>query len=149
MQDNDVLKICGLDARVMFIPGHTLGHIAYYFAQASSLFCGDTLFSLGCGRLFEGTAQQMFASLAKIKTLPNDTKIYCAHEYTEDNGRFALSIMPENQDLKTRMQEVIKLRAAGKSTIPSSLATELKTNPFLLADDVNEFSALRKRKDNF
>lgn len=149
LQDNDVFKVCGLDAEVIFIPGHTLGHIAYYFAQASSLFCGDTLFSLGCGRLFEGTAQQMFSSLARIKALPKNTKIYCAHEYTESNGRFALSIMPENQDLKTRMQEVINLRTARKSTIPSTLEIELKTNPFLRAVDANEFATIRKMKDNF
>lgn len=149
LNDGDIFKVCGLDSRVMFIPGHTLGHIAYYFAGAASLFCGDTLFCMGCGRLFEGTFEQMFTSLAKIKALPLDTKIYCAHEYTESNGRFALTITPENQDLKARMQEVLNLRNAGKSTVPSTLDIELKTNPFLIAKDASEFATIRTLKDNF
>lgn len=149
LQDGESFTVCGLSSRIMFIPGHTLGHIAYYFAEASSLFCGDTLFSLGCGRLFEGTAEQMFSSLTKIKALPGGTKIYCAHEYTENNGKFALSILPKNPNLRTRMQEVKNLRTAGKSTIPTILDVELKTNPFLLAFDAKEFAAIRRMKDEF
>ncbi len=149
LEDGDVFPLCGTDAKVMFIPGHTLGHIAYYLKGVNSLFCGDTLFSLGCGRLFEGTPEQMFTSLQKIKSLPANTKIYCAHEYTESNGKFALTIFPDNQELKVKMDEVKYLRKQGKPTIPSILADEIKTNPFLLAQNVLQFTDIRIRKDNF
>ena len=149
LKDGDIFKVCGQEARVMFIPGHTLGHIAYYFAEAGSLFCGDTLFSLGCGRLFEGTPEQMFTSLGRIKALPPQTKIYCAHEYTESNGRFAKSIMPDNKNLAGRLAEVAALRAEGNPTVPSTLAGELKANPFLIAGNVEAFAKIRKMKDVF
>lgn len=149
LNDGDTLNICGQTVQIMSIPGHTTGHIAFYFPEISSLFCGDTLFSLGCGRLFEGTPEQMFNSLAKIKALPHDTLIYCGHEYTESNGKFAITIIPDNQDLKTKMTEVTRLRAQSKTTIPTLLEVELKTNPFLLANDVNEFTRIRHLKDNF
>jgi len=149
LEDGKIFKVCGQDARAIFIPGHTLGHIAYYFADSGNLFCGDTIFSLGCGRLFEGTAGQMYNSIEKIKALPSDTKIYCAHEYTKSNGRFAISIFPDNQDLKARIEEVRILRNDGKPTIPSTLELEIKTNPFLIAKDEAEFTNYRKMKDIF
>lgn len=149
LSDDDIFNVCGYDAEILFIPGHTLGHIAYYFAKKDMLFCGDTLFSLGCGRLFEGTPQQMFTSLAKIKALPKNTQIYCAHEYTQSNGNFALGLMPENKDLLARIEEVKNLRQDCKPTIPTSLSIELKTNPFLLATNANEFATIRMQKDHY
>lgn len=148
---------------VLFVPGHTLGHIAYHFPQDKALFCGDTVFSLGCGRLFEGTPLQMLQSFQKIMALPEDTKLYCAHEYTQSNGRFALTVEPENHALLARMEEVRALREEGKPTVPSTLGEERATNPFMRtgsadirnhlhlheATDVEVFAALRKRKDQF
>jgi hydroxyacylglutathione hydrolase len=119
------------EAEIIFIPGHTLGHIAYYFKDAQALFCGDTLFSLGCGRLFEGTPEQMVASLNKLASLPEDTKIYPGHEYTESNSMFALTIEPSNPLLQNKMRIVKELRSRNISTIPSTLQEELECNPFL------------------
>ncbi|MCB1318482.1 MAG: hydroxyacylglutathione hydrolase, partial [Leptospiraceae bacterium] len=121
-------------ARVFDVPGHTRGHIAYFFEGDHVLFCGDTLFAMGCGRLFEGTPGQMLQSLAKLRELPPETRVYCAHEYTEKNGNFALTVDPGNPHLKARMEVVKRLRAAGQPTIPYELAEDLKTNPFLRAD---------------
>ena len=137
------------EAEIFFIPGHTRGHIAYWFKDDNALFVGDTLFALGCGRLFEGTPEQMFDSLQKLKRLPGQTRIYCAHEYTEDNGKFALTVDPGNQALKKRMEDVCKRRAEGLPTAPSFLSEEKKTNPFLLAEDVITFAEVRARKDAF
>jgi hydroxyacylglutathione hydrolase len=114
---------------VMEVPGHTLGHVAYY--GANSLFCGDTLFGAGCGRLFEGTPAQMFASLQKLAQLPKETAVYCTHEYTEHNLQFALTLEPNNQDLIERIKETKNIRAVGKPSLPSSIGLELKTNTFL------------------
>lgn len=150
-------------AEVMFVPGHTLGHIAYYFAGSNALFCGDTLFSMGCGRLFEGSPQQMWQSLQRLKKLPPSTNIYCTHEYTLDNGRFARSIDPQNQELIRRMETIKELRQEGHFTIPCLLEDELKTNPFLRpndngirqqlnmqeATDLEVFAEIRARKDVF
>ena len=122
---------------VIAVPGHTRGHIAYYRRNPSgggALFCGDTLFCCGCGRIFEGTPQQMWHSLARLAALPVDTEIYCAHEYTQANIRFALAVEPDNPELKQRAAEVTRLRAAGEATVPSTLALELATNPFLRWD---------------
>ncbi|MFK8069078.1 MAG: hydroxyacylglutathione hydrolase [Gammaproteobacteria bacterium] len=144
-------------------PGHTSGHITYYLSDQNLAFVGDTLFSMGCGRLFEGTAEQMWQSLQKLLQLPEQTLIYCAHEYTEDNGNFALSIDSENEQLLDRMSEVRALRKAGRPTIPTSLAIEKQTNPFLRPDDMEirtclgmlsesdelVFAQIRKLKDNF
>lgn len=138
-----------LGAQVLETPGHTSGHIVFFFPEAKALFSGDTLFSMGCGRLFEGTATQMWHSLGKILALPDDTQIYCGHEYTQANGAFCLSVEADNKDLQERMAEVEKLRAAGKPTIPVSLETEKKTNVFLRARSAERFAEIRKLKDNF
>lgn len=118
-------------ASVLDVPGHTSGHIAYWFADDRALFCGDTLFALGCGRLFEGTAEEMWRSLQRLAELPSDARVYCAHEYTQANGRFALSVEPDNLALIERMRRVDAARARGEPTVPSTLAEELATNPFL------------------
>ncbi|MFT8854812.1 hydroxyacylglutathione hydrolase [Acetobacter orientalis] len=136
-------------AQVIAVPGHTAGHIAYYFDAPRALFCGDTLFSLGCGRLFEGTPAQMFASLHRFDTLPDDTLVCCAHEYTQSNAAFASQIDPTNTALQARAQEVAALRAAGKPTLPSTLGLERATNPFLRAPDVETFAKIRAQKDQF
>lgn len=163
VDDGDVIKIGQYVAKVLATPGHTSGHIVYYFADAEALFCGDTLFSMGCGRLFEGSAEQMWQSLQKLKALPGDTRIYCAHEYTQANGRFALTVEPENQALQQRMIEVNQLRIENRSTVPSILQQELDTNPFLREDSlalqrqinreggtpVSVFTEIRHLKDHF
>ena len=135
------LRFGGLNVRVIETPGHTLGHISYYFPDAQVAFTGDTLFALGCGRLFEGDAQLMWESLQKLMQLPDDTTIYCGHEYTLANGRFALTVEPENAALKLRMTEIEALRASGKPTLPTKLAIEKATNPFLRANQ----AAIRAR----
>lgn len=132
--DGDRYRLGNAEAEVFDVPGHTRGHIAYWFADSAALFCGDTLFAMGCGRLFEGTPAQMWASLSKLARLPDETRVYCAHEYTEANGRFALAIEPDNRALQRRMAEVRALRAAGKPTVPSRLDEEQATNPFLRPD---------------
>jgi hydroxyacylglutathione hydrolase len=137
------------NARVIEVPGHTLGHIAYYFAEGQLLFAGDTLFSMGCGRLFEGTPQQMFSSFAKFAELPDETMLCCGHEYTASNGKFALSVEPENAALQARMQEVAGLRARGLATVPVSLGVERATNPFIRAASAEEFGERRTAKDHF
>jgi hydroxyacylglutathione hydrolase len=137
------------NAQVLEVPGHTLGHIAYYFAEGGLLFAGDTLFSMGCGRLFEGTAAQMFASFAKFAELPDETLLCCGHEYTASNGKFALAVEPENEALQARMKEVATLRAQGLATVPVSLGVERATNPFIRAATAEEFGERRTAKDNF
>lgn len=136
-------------ASVMTLPGHTLGHIGYYIADGDLLLSGDTLFSLGCGRLFEGTPAQMFSSLAKFSTLPDNTLVCAAHEYTAANARFAQSVDPKNQALQARAKEVEALRAQGQPTLPVTLGQERATNPFLRAACVETFAALRQAKDDF
>ena len=135
--------------RILFFPGHTLGHIAYWFFEEKKLFIGDTLFAMGCGRLFEGSPQQMFTSLNKIKSFPPETEIFCAHEYTEKNGCFALSMDPQNQNLKNRMKSVQASRKKNQATVPFFLSEELETNPFLRASTLEEFTHLRKKRDIF
>lgn len=149
VQEGDELQWQGVSLKVMFLPGHTSGHIAYYAPQLNSLFCGDVLFLMGCGRLFEGTPQQMFDSLARIKNLPEHTRIYCAHEYTQKNGEFALSVDAQNSALQQRMQQVRDIRAKGEPTVPGVLEEELATNPFLRAPDVEAFAKLRKARNHF
>jgi hydroxyacylglutathione hydrolase len=149
-------------AEVFDVPGHTRGHIAYWFKDARALFCGDTLFLMGCGRLFEGTPEQMWHSLGKLRRLPGETRVYCGHEYTQANARFALTVDPENAALVARARRVDALRAEGESTVPGTMADELATNPFLRADQpalqeaagapgdpVATFAAIRRRKDVF
>ncbi|AQS84200.1 MAG: hydroxyacylglutathione hydrolase [Acetobacter aceti] len=134
-------------ALVLETPGHTLGHIAYYFDDPASLFCGDTLFSLGCGRLFEGTPEQMYASLHEFDALPDETLVYCGHEYTASNARFALSVTPDNTALQHRAEDVLRLRAKGLPTVPSTLGSERSCNPFLRAASSSELGKLRRQKD--
>jgi hydroxyacylglutathione hydrolase len=149
LSEAEEFSFAGESVRILETPGHTSGHICLYFPSSKILFTGDTLFSLGCGRLFEGDAQTMWNSLQKIITLPDDTLIYCGHEYTISNGRFCLSIEPENAALQTRMREVETLRAENKPTLPVTLGTEKKTNVFLNAKTAENFGRLRLLKDVF
>jgi hydroxyacylglutathione hydrolase len=128
------IDVLGATFEVLAVPGHTLGHVAYHAPSLRVLFCGDTLFAAGCGRLFEGTAEQMAASLARLAGLPADTRVYCAHEYTLSNLRFARAVEPDNEALLQRQQACIALRERGEPTVPSTIAEELATNPFLRCD---------------
>lgn len=159
----DSFAFGGETVRVIATPGHTAGHVVYHFPESGLLFAGDTLFSLGCGRLFEETAEKMQAALAAIAALPAATRIWCGHEYTASNARFALSVDPDNADLKARAREVDALRADGKPTLPTTLGLELRTNPFLRwgdkairavlgmeqASNAEVFAEVRRRKDVF
>lgn len=159
LKEGDQVKIGSLTFSILEIPGHTLGHIAFYGHGA--LFCGDTLFASGCGRLFEGSAQQMVSSLTKLKKLPEDTKIYCGHEYTQKNMEFALTLEPSNPALQKKYQEVVNLRKNNQPTIPTTMAEEKSYNPFLRwesleimnrvgkKDPIDVFSAVRRMKDNY
>jgi hydroxyacylglutathione hydrolase len=161
--EGDIVELGAARARVIEVPGHTRGHIAYSFADDKVAFVGDTLFALGCGRLFEGTPQQMWTSLNKLMALPDDTTVYCAHEYTQSNARFALSVEPQNAALVARAKEIDAKRARGEWTVPTTIGLEKATNPFLRAaspdlratiglekaSDVDVFAETRKRKDNF
>ena len=161
--DNDSYTMGEATAQVFDVPGHTRGHIAYWFADSDALFCGDTLFVMGCGRLFEGTPKQMVQSLSKFDALPGQTRVYCAHEYTQNNGRFALTVEPGNDALKALMKDVDAKRAKGIPTVPSTLEQERATNPFLRpssaniqatlgmqgADIVDVFAEVRRLKDSF
>jgi len=163
VKDGDTFNTGFCMIEVLATPGHTLGEISYHIPQKKLVFTGDTLFSLGCGRLFEGLAAMMFYSLQKLGSLPDDTQIYCGHEYTESNGHFALMTDPHNQALQCRMADVVAARRHGRLTLPSTIALEHATNPFLrwadpeirknlgLADASDEavFTEIRKRKDNF
>ena len=147
--EGDTVALGAASARVIETPGHTRGQINFFFADGGVLLSGDTLFSLGCGRLIEGTAAEMFASLAKLKVLPGDTLVCCGHEYTQSNARFALSVDAANPALQARVAEAEAQRAAGRPTVPSTLASECAANPFLRAPDVAGFAALRAAKDKF
>ena len=137
------------EAKIIHIPGHTLGHICFYFYKDELVFTGDTLFSLGCGRIFEGTYEQMFDSLMKLKVLPKNTKVFCGHEYTLQNSKFCMVHDGNNTNLKTKIKDIkIKLKA-GLSTIPSTIKDELECNIFLRSHNVKTFSKLRDLKDNF
>ncbi|HYZ25319.1 MAG TPA: hydroxyacylglutathione hydrolase [Geminicoccaceae bacterium] len=163
LAENDRFQLGEAEAQVFETPGHTSGHISYWFADAKALFCADTLFSLGCGRLFEGTPALMWRSLGKFADLPDDAVVYCAHEYTQANARFALTVDPDNPALRARADEVERLRAAGQPTVPSMLGAERAANPFLRphdpairkrlgmegASDEQVFAEIRKRKDRF
>jgi hydroxyacylglutathione hydrolase len=146
---SDTVSFGGMVGDVIDVPGHTRGHIAYHFAAAATLFCGDTLFALGCGRLFEGTPPQMWESLSRLMALPPATTCYCAHEYTQSNGRFALHVEPDNQALVARMARIDAMRLAGEPTVPFTLAEELATNPFLRAGSAEVFAQRRAAKDNY
>ncbi|MGD1865692.1 MAG: hydroxyacylglutathione hydrolase, partial [Phormidesmis sp.] len=164
LEDGDQVTFANRTAQVFFDPGHTRGHIAYYFAPTANsdpgeLFCGDTLFAGGCGRLFEGTPADMQPSLAKLRNLPDNTRIWCAHEYTLSNLTFAVSVEGDNEELRSRLTQVTKQRAKKQSTVPSLLKTEKDTNPFLRwdspslqsiaksQDPITVFGHIRKMKD--
>jgi hydroxyacylglutathione hydrolase len=162
LKDGDTVELGSLTAKVIETPGHTLGHIAYHLADHRIAFVGDTLFALGCGRLFEGTPAQMWDSLSKLRAMPDDTVIYCAHEYTAANAAFALSVDPENADLQAYAREVKSRRANNIATVPTTMGREKRANPFLRADDaklqafvghagdvVATFAEVRERKNNF
>ena len=161
--EGDEVSVGNIVAKVLDTPGHTAGHIVYHFPTERKVFVGDTLFAMGCGRLFEGTASQMWTSVQKITSMPPETSVYCAHEYTLSNAKFAVSVDPHNEDLAARVKEVEAKRAAGVPTVPTTVAKELATNPFCRphaaslrktlgmenAEDVAVFAETRKRKDNF
>lgn len=159
----DTVALGATHAVVFDTPGHTSGHVAFWFVAEDALFSGDTLFSLGCGRLFEGTAEQMWESLSRLRSLPDETRVFCGHEYTASNARFARSIDPENAALEARAEEVARLRELKQPTVPSLLGVEKAVNPFLRADDkalatrlglaeapaAAVFAEIRRRKDTF
>ena len=149
VEDNQKWKGENFEAKIYHIPGHTSGHIAFHFFLEKIIFTGDTLFSLGCGRIFEGTYEQMFNSLKKIKKLPKDTQIYCGHEYTLQNSKFCELNDPDNSNLKSKIEEIKEKIKNGHPTIPSILSDEMECNIFLKAKDVESFSKLRDLKDNF
>jgi hydroxyacylglutathione hydrolase len=163
VSEGDEVSLGGHVARVIEVHGHTSGHVAFHFAADRAVFSGDTLFALGCGRLFEGTPDDMWRSLGKLRALPPETRVYCGHEYTASNCRFAQSLGETNAALAARAVDITALRAAGRPTIPSTIGLERATNPFLRADDaalqsavglagadpVEVFAEIRRRKDNF
>lgn len=149
VKEGDTVRFGNADAQVIETPGHTRGQINFFFPDGDILLSGDTLFSLGCGRLIEGTPAEMFASLRKLAALPPDTLVCCGHEYTESNARFALAVDPDNKALHDFVGKVEQLRAAGQPSVPSVLGDELKVNPFLLAPDAASFAAVRAKKDKF
>jgi hydroxyacylglutathione hydrolase len=149
LKEGDRIRLGAHEAEVWEVPGHTIGHIAYIFRADEVAFVGDTMFAMGCGRLFEGSAQQMHGSLGRLASLPDDTKLYCAHEYTLANARFAAHAFPGNRAISDRLADVIEARDAGERTVPTTVADERATNPFLLARDVEHFADLRAEKDNF
>ena len=149
VDDQENWKQGNFEAKIIHIPGHTLGHICFYFYNENSAFTGDTLFSLGCGRIFEGTYSQMYNSLKKLKMLPENTKIFCGHEYTKQNSKFCIKHDEDNQNLKNKINENDKKLKKGLPTIPSTIKDELECNIFLKSDNLEIFSKLRDLKDNF
>lgn len=161
--DGDVVRVCGVDAQVMDVSGHTVGHIAFYMPSIAHAFTADSLMALGCGRLFEGTPDQMWASMLKLRALPDETIICSGHEYTANNAKFAKAIDPDNLQLTSRIRDISKARTSGQPTVPSELGLEKQTNPFLRADnqamkdalgmssasDTAVFAEIRRRKDTF
>jgi len=159
----DTFAFGGLDVRVIDTPGHTLGHVCYWLPGEAVAFTADTLFAMGCGRIFEGTPEMMYASLEKLRALPDETIVYCGHEYTETNARFALTVDPDNADLRYRYEAVKRLAAAGRPTLPTTIGLEKKTNPYFRVGDpairkhlameqaapVEVFAEIRRRKDAF
>ena len=147
VKGGDTVMLGAASAKVIDVPAHTAGHIAFHFAEDHAAFVGDTLFAMGCGRLFEGTADQMYSNMRKLESLGDDTAIYCAHEYTLSNGRFALTVEPDNEALVERMAKVIAMRERSEPTVPTSIALERATNPFMRAGSVAELAARRAAKD--
>ena len=149
VDDQEIWIHKNFEAKIIHIPGHTLGHICFYFHKDEAVFTGDTLFSLGCGRIFEGTYDHMFDSLNKLKVLPKNTKVFCGHEYTLQNSKFCIAHDENNENLKNKINDIkIKLKS-GLSTIPSTIKDELECNIFLRSSNVKNFSKLRDLKDNF
>ena len=149
VQNNQIWKADNFEAKIYHTPGHTSGHIAFYFFNEKKIFTGDTLFSLGCGRIFEGTYKEMFNSLNKIKKLPKETKIYCGHEYTLQNSNFCVQQDPKNSKLKDKIVKIKKKLENGLPTLPTILSEEIECNIFLKANNIETFSKLRDLKDNF
>ena len=147
--EGDTAMLGASIANVIDVPAHTAGHIAFHFALEKLAFVGDTLFAMGCGRLFEGTAEQMYANMRKLEVLGDDTQVFCAHEYTASNGRYALTAEPDNQAIIDRMAEVSRLRAAGEATVPTTIGLERATNPFMRAATAQILAERRAAKDSF
>ena len=147
--EGDTVRLGAVEADVLEVPAHTAGHIAYHLPSEKIVFVGDTLFAMGCGRLFEGTAEQMHANLQRLAKLPPDTQVYCAHEYTLSNGRFALVAEPDNQAIRQRVEEIQAARDSGVATVPTTIALELATNPFMRSADADQLAARRLEKDGF
>lgn len=149
LQNNDSILFNDLKIEIIAVPGHTLGHIVYFIDQLDLVFCGDTLFAMGCGRLFEGTAEQMYQSLNRLAALPPRTQVYCTHEYTLSNAQFALHVEPDNLAIQSRAEEVRLKRERGEITLPSTIELELETNPFLRVNSAIDFKKIRDLKDSF
>jgi len=161
LSTGDTVTFAGQTAQILFVPGHTSGHIAYHFADAGHLFCGDTLFAGGCGRLFEGTPTQMVSSLTQLRDLPDHTQVWCAHEYTQKNLEFAITVDPQNHALQERLNQVRAARGRGEATVPTQVDLERRTNPFLRwdqpalqasaqsQDPIQVFARIRGMKDQF
>ncbi len=149
VREGDRVRVGAHEATVIETPGHTAGHVVFHFADDALLFTGDTLFAMGCGRLFEGTAEQMWGNMQRLAALPDDTRVFCGHEYTQSNGRYALVAEPDNAAVAERMAVVDRLRAASEPTVPFTLAEERATNPFLRAGTAAELAAHRRAKDSF
>lgn len=149
LAEGDTVKLGAHIATVLETPAHTAGHITYHLADDAIAFTGDTLFAMGCGRLFEGTAEQMFANMQRLAKLPDATIVYCAHEYTESNGRYALVAEPGNEAIVARMADVIAARARGDATVPTTIGLERATNPFMRADSAAMLAERRAKKDAF
>ena len=149
LKDNEIWKFENFESKIIHIPGHTLGHIGFYFHKEKSIFTGDTLFSLGCGKIFEGTYSQMFNSINRIKKLPLNTKIYCGHEYTDQNSKFCLLHDQNNQKLKDKIKEISEKLKRKIPTMPSTIKDEMECNIFLKSKNLETFSKLRDLKDNF
>jgi hydroxyacylglutathione hydrolase len=149
LSEGDEVRLGTHVGRVIEVPGHTLGHIALIFEDEGVAFVGDTMFAMGCGRLFEGTPEQMYRSLKRLAGLPPETRLYCAHEYTLSNARFAAHAMPADAAISDRLERIKELRERGETTVPTTVAEERETNPFVRATDVDEFARLRSEKDSF
>ncbi|HWJ69960.1 MAG TPA: hydroxyacylglutathione hydrolase [Sphingobium sp.] len=147
VREGDRVRLGAHEAAVLDVPAHTAGHIAYHFADEGVIFVGDTLFAMGCGRLFEGTAAQMFDNMRRLAALPDETRVYCAHEYTLSNGRYALRAEPDNEAVRARLAQVEAMRARGEATVPTTIALERATNPFMRTGSIAELARRRAEKD--
>ena len=149
VREGDRVSLGPVEAEVIEVPAHTAGHIAYYLPTEDKVFVGDTLFAMGCGRLFEGTAEQMYRNMRRLAALPPQTEAYCAHEYTLSNGRFAITVEPDNPALQARLTEVVRAREAGEATVPTTIGAEQATNIFMRASSAEELARRRHAKDMF